>query len=1332
MAEISLRSYTREIDRLIEQEKLDEAIAHCRHILQNYPKYIECYRLLGKAYLEAKRYGDSADIFQRVLSAVPDDFVSHIGMSIVREDEGNLESSIWHMERAFETNPANPALQQELKRLIGRRDGFEPHKVRLTRGALARMYAHGELYPQAIAELQSALQEEHDRPDLQVLLTDMYWQTEQRTEAAEIAGRILEKLPFCLKALRVTAAVLQERGKLEEAAAYHRRLAQLDPYLAYIEMPMAESSRVEAETIELDRLSWQPGQPLPAAEGGPTDWAASLGLDEEGEAGPGAGPLPSWLSDIEVEAGEGEEETQEPTALPFKAPEEPVAAEPSPEGAIPDWMEDAGWSEATGQAEEGPVSFSADELDSLERGEIPAEAPEEAETGELAPAEIPSWLQEKAPDQATAGQEEDEAELAAILGASVEESPEQPSAAEEEPEQAAAGTTDVPGWLDEGEPGATSTIMTWLGDRESDEGPTAEADDQLPDWIQETTPDFGQVPESQPAASDEQDVPGWLSGVAQAAAEAGDTEELELEQFRQQIEPGPSDEPAPSQTGDVPGWLQAITGEEPERPEPAEQAEITPESDAAADVQEPTAEVDATEPKAEGAPEWLAGVAADGPETPAEEGAAEEEQLAGPEGEVQAAVGGSEETASWLEQLGSDETAIAAQESAEPVPDWMAGLDEEGEGPSESDVDDLASTWLEGLSETLSETPAEPPPGGVQADADIPDWLGEVGEAESDKGTTPQAGAVQQGPSGPTEGEGEDLSWLTDLESQVASGGSADGELAPAAADIENLDEEDIFNWLDQLATQQDTDESLGAQASVEESETAADLSEKAPPESLEEGLEWLDRLSESRGIDADISRQPAAGTPSEDTQPSGQEPSQPSAEFAAEAFNVWEPEQPDEAEPAPPVMPEPSEETAGPQDLEPERPTAEKSASIFDELIEEDAAGREPAETEPIEELYTGEEIDFELAPAPDSIFDAQGVEAMSSPAAGEPITPEAEGGQEELEPALPEDSRGPEPETASPASEEEEVPEWLKAHFDSAAVEEEAVSEPETVEPEPVAPQPIEDVEPAEPALVPGPSEPEAEGPEPPGPEQPQADVTVEGPVAEEEPTEEPAAAAEPTAGEPIGQTQPEVTEIPEQPKQVEKVPTEPEPAAAIEPVVEAEAPAEAEPGEAAVPEPLDATLVAAREALAEGDQGAALANYNRLIKGRRELENVVADLEAALEGEPDAPMLWQSLGDAYMQQGRTKQAVQAYNRGMEEAEVLDNARQALAFGDLDRATTQYGMLIKKGKRVDEIIEDLENAVEGEQDAPSIWQLLGDAYMKADRLNDSIEAYRRGMDSV
>jgi len=115
MAEISLRNYVKEIDNLIENgRQIDQAIQHCRHILKEFPRHVATYRLLGKAFLEKKEYSDSADIFNRVLSAIPDDFIAHIGMAIVREDEKNIDDAIWHMERAFEANPANTAIQHDV------------------------------------------------------------------------------------------------------------------------------------------------------------------------------------------------------------------------------------------------------------------------------------------------------------------------------------------------------------------------------------------------------------------------------------------------------------------------------------------------------------------------------------------------------------------------------------------------------------------------------------------------------------------------------------------------------------------------------------------------------------------------------------------------------------------------------------------------------------------------------------------------------------------------------------------------------------------------------------------------------------------------------------------------------------------------------------------------------------------------------------------------------------------------------------------------------------------------------------------------------------------
>src|SRR3990172_6235093 len=413
MAETSLRAYVMEIDDLIEHEQLDEAIAHARHILQTYPRHLDTYRLLGKAYLEAKRFGDSADILQRVLSAVPDDFVANIGMSIVREDEGNIETAIWHMERAFETNPSNAAVQGELRRLIGRRDGLEPHKVRLTRGALARMYAHGELYPQAIAELRAALQEDPDRPDLQVLLADMYWRTNQRNEAGEVASSITESLPNCREANRILAAVLQAQGRTEEALTYHRRVAALDPYSALVESVRDDPASVDANAVRIEKLVWRPGQPL-GRDAGPPDWATGLGAEARAAKAAAAQPAPlrpSWLDSLgaataaeAAEAAAERERTPEAPAMPAE-PEGPAQQSPAPTSGgsekLPGWMKAAGWNVGTGEAREAPVPFSDDDLRSREGGFLPPEPPP-LEEGGLVGAEIPDWLKDVAPPQTAA------------------------------------------------------------------------------------------------------------------------------------------------------------------------------------------------------------------------------------------------------------------------------------------------------------------------------------------------------------------------------------------------------------------------------------------------------------------------------------------------------------------------------------------------------------------------------------------------------------------------------------------------------------------------------------------------------------------------------------------------------------------------------------------------------------------------------------------------------------------------------------------------------------------------------------------------------------------
>jgi pilus assembly protein FimV len=79
---------------------------------------------------------------------------------------------------------------------------------------------------------------------------------------------------------------------------------------------------------------------------------------------------------------------------------------------------------------------------------------------------------------------------------------------------------------------------------------------------------------------------------------------------------------------------------------------------------------------------------------------------------------------------------------------------------------------------------------------------------------------------------------------------------------------------------------------------------------------------------------------------------------------------------------------------------------------------------------------------------------------------------------------------------------------------------------------------------------------------------------------------------------------------------------------------------------------------------------------------------------------------------------------------SEELENARQAIHDTDIEEATNIYAKLIKKGKGIEEIIEDIEEALRKHPIDVSLWQVLGDALMRSDHLQEALDAYSKAED--
>lgn len=391
MTTIALRKYNELINSLIDQEKYPEAISHCTTILNSYPKSIDTYQCLGRALLESKQFEEAENVFSKVLSVFPEDFSAHASLSEINEEKRELDTAIWHMERAFETQPSNLNVQEEMRRLIGRRDGTPPAKVRLTRGALIRMYAKGDLYQQAIAETQSAVEADPDRMDLKVLLARFYHATGANAEAASTCAEILSSSPYCYEANRIMFDISSHSNEFKYDPIYHERLSELDPYYRFVEDSKVDVKSISDEKVILDTKDFIPDQPDAANQ---LDWAQKIGgswqevLEDTTEDNVSVDSFrDNAISDTEFSL-------DTPQVIPFlddfteETAESINASSELKEDSIPDWIAKAGWIRATDEeVPPTPIDTVSSDL-GPESGVQPAERAND----------LPDWLKTLNPE----------------------------------------------------------------------------------------------------------------------------------------------------------------------------------------------------------------------------------------------------------------------------------------------------------------------------------------------------------------------------------------------------------------------------------------------------------------------------------------------------------------------------------------------------------------------------------------------------------------------------------------------------------------------------------------------------------------------------------------------------------------------------------------------------------------------------------------------------------------------------------------------------------------------------------------------------------------------
>ena len=853
MTTLTLHSYLHKIDQLLDDNRFSEAASHCRHILEQYPRHIDTYRVLAKVLLEQHQYENAADLFQRVLSADPNDLVAHVGLADIYKQDSLLDQSLWHLERAFELEPYNRVIQDELRHLYAQRNDLTLERIPLNQGALAHIYVREELYGQAVSELRQALSQNGERVDLEVVLAEALWRDEQRVDAAELCQHILDQLPNCIVANAILADIWLQTGRAGEAQPYLQRvqaLTQMDNRRLDLETAVGHAfglegapslpDEVKIEVLEMARVGAAPAAPT-------ADWisevtfpseAAEQSAVEEADAAYGQPEVVyDWLVGLDEEAEPASRDSNFEDVADLFGESDPLSLDEGPDGDL----------ELADSTAYMPSWLSDETADDVDHRSLPT------------PEEVPDWLSERTADS-EATFDEQAAEPAEI-----------PSSMQHQ---------EMPDWLadvsnaDDFEPMEVDRMLAseWFGEAE-DEAAEGEVESMASmgeddDWLAELAIDRGEPEEAsteaEPAVAGEDS--DWL------------TAEFEGSLFQEETA---TDDGDPG-TGD--DWLAALTRDTDELPAQAGAEDGEPLPAESVDwLVEDTADTE----YGDEVTDWLLGsdlieqdkleeVMAGIPVDDSDKKDSSLEDVPEPEDEVSVEP---DDAMAWLDALTAaqdePEPSVMEQLAGEGLPDWLADLsspadrmDDVAEAATTApDYDDDIPDWLRVSSlddELFSAEEEEAAPAGE----DELSYLDRIAAGEGAPIDEPPTQVSMASPDMTAdEDETEVTGWLSELASEGSQDEDAEGldwldqiaggapvDQIPTLAWSDELgDEEPALDWLSELAaapdetlvnlekTQMEAGSTQGGEA--EEEDTVVEV-----PEDLDDAMAWLEELAAQQG----------------------------------------------------------------------------------------------------------------------------------------------------------------------------------------------------------------------------------------------------------------------------------------------------------------------------------------------------------------------------------------------------------------------------------------------------------------------------------------------------
>src|SRR6266581_1900576 len=202
MAKTTFFEYLQNTEDTISSGRIDDAMANCQHILSYFPDSLEAQRLMGEVYLAQGQLEEAQQTFDWLLTNDPENVIAYCDRALTSERMSDIETALDCYQQAYELSRGNSQIRREFNQLSAKAGQQE---FMFSRAGLARLYMRGDLLTQAIQEWEAVLAAGPERLDARLGLLEAYWREGMYDQAEQIASRVLEEIPNCVKALLLLA-----------------------------------------------------------------------------------------------------------------------------------------------------------------------------------------------------------------------------------------------------------------------------------------------------------------------------------------------------------------------------------------------------------------------------------------------------------------------------------------------------------------------------------------------------------------------------------------------------------------------------------------------------------------------------------------------------------------------------------------------------------------------------------------------------------------------------------------------------------------------------------------------------------------------------------------------------------------------------------------------------------------------------------------------------------------------------------------------------------------------------------------------------------------------